>query len=222
MYAAIADLLEEAEQDLSIRAIIFTGSGDAFTSGNDIQDFLNNPIRDDSAPVFRVLHGLAKSTVPLIAAVNGMAIGIGTTMLMHCDFVYTVPDAKFHMPFVNLALVPEAASSLLLPRQVGYRKAAEMLLLGDPFDSETASQSGIVNEIVRPEQLLARARETAEKLADKPPQALRESKALMRRASEEISDRISAEITTFSQRLASPEAKEVFAAFLEKRPPNFG
>jgi enoyl-CoA hydratase/carnithine racemase len=221
MYSAIADLLDEAENDLSIKAIIITGTGDSFTSGNDIKDFLNNPLRNEDAPVFRVLYGLANATVPLIAAVNGMAVGIGTTILMHCDFAYAAPGCHMQMPFINLALVPEAASSLLLPNQVGYRKAAELLMLGDAFTSEEAEQFGVINQVIPANQLMEKAMETAQKLASKAPGAMRQTKALLRRSAEPMADRIGTEITAFSERLASPEAKEVFAAFLEKRPADF-
>ncbi|MDA9008969.1 enoyl-CoA hydratase [Alphaproteobacteria bacterium] len=221
MYSSIADLLEEAEKDLSIRAVIFTGSGDAFTAGNDISDFLNNPPNGTDSPVFRVLFGLAKATVPTIAAVNGMAVGIGTTMLMHCDFAYAAEDAVFHMPFINLAVVPEAASSLLLPSQVGYRKAAELLMLGRPVKAKEAVDIGLINSIVPADDLLKTARATAEQLAAKPPKALRQTKALLRRRAEGLDERTAVEAKAFGERLASAEAKEAFSAFLEKRAPDF-
>ena len=221
MYSAIADQLDAAEADTSIRAILFAGAGDTFTAGNDISDFLNNPPGGMDSPVFRVLLGLARATVPTIAAVDGMAVGIGTTMLMHCDFAYATESSVFHMPFIDLAVVPEAASSLLLPQQVGYRKAAELLMLGKPVKAEEALEIGFINSIVPKDQLMQTAQATAKTLAAKPPRALRQTKSLLRRRAEAMDERIAVEAKAFGEGLASPEAKEAFSAFLEKRAPDF-
>jgi enoyl-CoA hydratase/carnithine racemase len=221
MYAAMADAVVGADEDPAVRVLVITGSADAFTSGNDLNDFLNNPPSGDDSPVWRFIAGIATTTTPLIAAVNGMAIGIGTTMLLHCDFVYASEQARFHLPFVNLALAPEAASSLLLPRVAGYRQAAELLMLGEAFDADAALDAGIISAIVPAGDLMAMALDTAAKLAAKPPGALRQTKALMRGDEGSVSERLKAEAKVFAGCLTSPEAKEAMTAFFEKRAPDF-
>ena len=220
MYARLADLLEEAAGDASIRAVVMSGAEGVFTGGNDLGDFVMDPPTGPDSPTFRFLRTAAGLPRPLIAAVSGPAIGIGTTILLHCDLAYAAPDAKFKMPFVDLGLVPEAASSLLMPRIMGAARASELLLFGEVFSAETAREVGLVNEVV--EDPTDRALERAAVLAAKPPQAVRQSKALMRRATADaVGETMAHEGALFVERLASPEAEEAFTAFFEKRAPDF-
>ena len=220
MYARLADLLEEAAGDASIRAVVMSGAEGVFTGGNDLGDFMMDPPTGPDSPTFRFLRNAAGFPKPLIAAVPGPAIGIGTTNLLHCDLAYAAPDAKFKMPFVDLGLVPEAASSLLMPRIMGAARASELLLFGEVFSAETAREVGLVNEVV--EDPTDRALERAAVLAAKPPQAVRQSKALMRRATADaVGETMAHEGALFVERLASPEAEEAFTAFFEKRAPDF-
>lgn len=221
MYAALADALEQAGQDPGVAVVLFEGVEGAFTAGNDLGDFLQNPPQGADAPVFRFISALVETDLPLVAAVDGIAVGIGTTMLLHCDFVLASDRSKFSLPFINLALVPEAGSSMLLVEAAGYRKAAEWLLLGEPFTAAEAASHGIVSAVCPPGELAAAARELAAKLAAKPRGALRASKRLMRRRSEPLADRVQAEGALFTEALATPEAREAFSAFLEKRRPDF-
>lgn len=221
MYADAADALKAADANANVRVVVLTGSGDSFSAGNDLKDFIENPPMGADAPVFRFMHGLAAFTKPVVAAVNGVAVGIGTTVLLHCDFAYAVPNAKFQLPFVNLALVPEFASSLLLARFLGPRRAAELLMLGEPFGAETALGFGLLNGIVAADQLEATARAKATALAAKPPAALRATKALLNADRDEISKRIMLEAKVFGERLQSAELKEAVTAFFEKRAPDF-
>ena len=221
MYAVMADAVAGADEDPEVRAVVITGTEDIFTSGNDLNDFLQASVDDAETPVWRFLRAIATTTTPLLAAVNGAGIGIGTTMLLHCDFVYASPGARFHMPFINLALVPEAASSLLLPRCAGYRKAAELLMLGEPFDVNDAVAAGVVTAIAPANGELEMAMETARKLAAKPPSALRQTKALLRGDEQSVRERLEAEGAEFKVCLSSPEAKEAMTAFFERRPPDF-
>jgi enoyl-CoA hydratase/carnithine racemase len=222
MYAAMADALEAAETDAAVRVIVFAGNGGAFTAGNDLQDFLNNPPQGDESPVFRFLRAISTASKPLVAAVNGVAVGVGTTMLLHCDLVYVGTDARLSLPFVNLALVPEAASSLLLPAMIGYHRAAELLLLGEPFNAETAKDYGIANAIFPDARVLPEAMQVAAKLAAKPPTALRLTKQLLRQTRGDIAGQMAAEGVHFRSQLKSAEAREAMTAFFEKRPPKFG
>lgn len=222
MYAELAVALYEADQDSSIRATLITGAGGTFTAGNDLNDFLNNPPRGDDTPVARFLRALATIEKPLVAAVSGVAVGIGTTMLLHCDLVYAGVSARLQLPFVNLALVPEAASSLLLPRLVGHQKAAELFFFGEAFDAKTGQEIGLVNGVFPDETLLAEARARVLKLTLKAPTALRMTKKLMRqgyRAS--MLDQMAAESVDFGHQLSSSEAREAMTAFFEKRAPVF-
>ncbi len=222
MYAAFADAVEAAERDAGVRVLLMYGAGDSFTAGNDLQDFLAHPPHDEAQPTLRFLNVVAHATKPIVAAVHGVAVGIGTTMLAHCDLVYAAEGTKFSAPFVNLGLCPENASSFLLPAILGYQRAAELLMLGDPFDAGRAREIGLVNAVVPPGELLAVAAGAAQKLAAKPPASLRLTKRLMRRAwMPEIEAALAEESRAFRERLASPEAKEAFTAFLEKRAPDF-
>lgn len=222
MYTAIADALEAAETDSAVRVVVLTGNGGAFTAGNDLQDFLHNPPLGDDSPVFRFLRAISTASKPLVAAVTGVAVGVGTTMLLHCDLVYVGAGAKLSLPFVNLALVPEAASSLLLPELIGHHRAAELLMLGEPFGAETARAHGIANAVFPDAQVLAEAMNVAARLAAKPPTALRLTKQLMRRSRGDVAGQMAAEGVHFRAQLQSAEAREAMTAFLEKRPPKFG
>ncbi len=222
MYQALADTLEEAAADGAVRVVLFHGKPEIYTSGNDLADFLANPPRDENAPTFRFLKAISHFGKPLVAAVSGAAVGIGTTMLLHCDFVFAAAGTRFSLPFVNLALVPEAASSFLLVRLAGWPRAAELLMLGDSFTAERAREIGLVNEVVAPEKLLEAAKAVAHQLAAKPPEALRLTKSLMKQGViAAIEQAMTREGKVFGARLDSPEAKEAFAAFLEKRKPDF-
>jgi enoyl-CoA hydratase/carnithine racemase len=217
MYAALADAIESAQMRDDVAAIVFAAEGTAFTAGNDLGDFMRNPPAGFDSPVFRFLRAIAHSSLPLIAAVPGAAVGIGTTMLLHCDFVYATPNAKFVLPFVDLGLVPEAASSLLLPRAIGNLKAAAMLYLGEPLSAQDALALGLISAIVGPHELEATAAATAAALAAKPRAALLATRKLVRGGVEEVEKRMLAEGEVFRQQLASPEAQKAFAAFFQTR-----
>ncbi len=222
MYAALRDALRRAEADCDIRVTVISGSETVFSAGNDIVDFLQAPAMDEHSPVFQFLHTLVDAQKPIVAAVNGAAVGIGTTMLLHCDLVYAGRSARFHLPFVNLGLVPEAGSSLLLPLSLGHRHAAALLMLGDPFDAETAREVGIVNAVVADGDVLGLAMDAAHQLAAKPPAALRQTKQLMKQhTTAMLRTAITGEAELFRARLASPEAAEAFTAFMERRKPDF-
>jgi enoyl-CoA hydratase/carnithine racemase len=222
MYGALADTLVAADADDAVRVVLICGKPDVFTSGNDLSDFLANPPRGEDGAPFRFLRVISHFGKPVVAAVSGAAIGIGTTLLLHCDLVYAAIGTRFALPFVNLGLVPEAASSFLLPRLAGWPRAAELLLLGEPFSAEKAREIGLVNEVVAPGELLATAMATAQKLAQKPPGALRLAKSLMKDGLiAQVEQAMSREGKIFAGRLNSPEAKEAFSAFLEKRQPDF-
>jgi len=220
MYARLADALAEAAEDADVRAVVLSGRDGVFTGGNDLMDFVQEPPTGPESPVFRFLHGAVAFPKPLVAAIAGPAIGIGTTILLHCDLAYAAPDARFKMPFVDLGLVPEAASSLLLPRLAGRARASELLLFGEAFSAETAREVGLVNEVVA--DPVARALERARALAQKPPEAVRQTKALLRHdAADATGEALAREGALFVERLASPEAQEAFTAFFEKRAPDF-
>lgn len=221
MYTAMSEALSHADGDNAIRAICITGTGDVFTSGNDIGDFQRSPPTGSDSPVMVFLNTIARVSKPLLAAVNGVAVGIGTTLLLHCDLVYASPNARFQLPFVNLGLVPEAASSLLLPRMIGHQRAAELLLLGEPFDAGTAANIGLVNGIAPLDDLLEKTLERARALASKPPAAMRLTKGLLKGNQNEVLERIDLEAGHFLERLGSAEAAEALQAFIEKRPPDF-
>jgi len=222
MYAALADALEAAAEDPGARCVLLRGEGGAFTSGNDLLDFMQSPPTGTDSPVFRFLSALVGFPKPLVAAVEGHAIGIGTTMLLHCDLVYASETARFQLPFVNLALVPEAAATFLLPRSLGHARAAELLFFGDPFEPRTARALGIVNDVFAPDRLLPEARARVARLCEKPPSALRETKRLMKAAiSGDAAAHILVEAASFLERLGTAEVAEAVTAFFEKRKPDF-
>jgi enoyl-CoA hydratase/carnithine racemase len=222
MYVTLADVFNDAVKDEQVRVVLWHGAGDSFCAGNDIEDFLKNPPGPGESPQARLMNALVDFDRPLIAAVQGAAIGGGTTMLTHCDFVYVGESAKFQMPFVNLALVPEFGSSFSIPARIGHIRAAELILLGQPFDARKAADLGLVTQVVSDQSLLATATETARKLAAKPAGALQASKKLMKQSfREQIKAAMRAENEEFSAQVRSQDAKEALAAFLQKRPPNF-
>jgi len=224
MYTAMADAIFSVADDPAIRVVLLTGAGDAFTSGNDVREFITAPPSlegDNEPPVLRFLQAILSTPKPLIAAVNGLAVGIGTTMLLHCDLVYAADNATFCTPFIDLGLVPEAASSLLLPQIVGFRRAYEMLMLGQWLDAAKAESCGLISRVFAADELLAASRKSALKLAAKPPNALRRTKALLRQNISDVPQRIAEEGRQFGQALASAEFKEAAQAFFEKRQPDF-
>jgi enoyl-CoA hydratase/carnithine racemase len=222
MYAAMADAVAQAAADASVRVVLFQGHESIFSAGNDIGDFLNQPPSTQESPVFRFLRGIATFEKPLLAAVAGPAVGIGTTMLFHCDLVYAGDNAAFSMPFVNLGLCPEAASSLLAPRMFGYHRAAEALLMGEPFFAEAAQEVGLVNRVVPPTEVNGYAQAQARKLAGKPLSSLIETKRLMKGGyQQEVLAKMDEEGQSFGRMLREPAAKEAFGAFMEKRKPDF-
>jgi enoyl-CoA hydratase/carnithine racemase len=222
MYRAMSEALAAAEADAAVRAVLIHGARDCFTSGNDLRDFLERPPYSQDSPAFRFIRAISVFGKPLVAAVNGAAVGIGTTMLLHCELVYAAPGARFQLPFVPLGLIPEAGSSFLLPYIAGYQRAAELLLLGRPFDAEKAREAGFVTEIVPEAELFERANAGALALAALPPAAVRATKALMRkRYGAQVATAMDEEGAVFRERLASPEAKEAMTAFFEKRKPDF-
>ena len=222
MYQQLADALKDAEADSTVRAILFTGKPQAFSAGNDLEDFLKNPPNSKEAPVFQFLWQISHAVKPIVAAVSGVAVGIGTTLLLHCDLVYAADNAKFSLPFTQLGLCPEAASSLLLPHVAGYQRAAEKLLLGEAFGPDEALQMGIVNSVVSLDELLPLARKQAAKLAALPAASIRVTKQLMKKNRVAATEQqMAAEIEHFARMLTEPEAKEAFTAFFEKRKPDF-
>jgi enoyl-CoA hydratase/carnithine racemase len=226
MYQAMADALNAAQADPAVRAVLITGQPGIFTSGNDIEDFMSRPPGQGSnnldSPVFQFMRALLGIDKPVVAAVTGAAIGIGTTMLLHCDLVYVSDEARLAMPFVSLGLVPEFASSLVVPRLLGNVKAAEKLLLGDPFSPEDAVEARIANAVLPAGEVVNHARRIAERFNSLPPGAVRETKKLLRRTStDEVLKTIAIEGELFGARLRSPEAMEAFQAFFQKRKPNF-
>ena len=221
MYAAMADSVAQAAADPAVRVVVFQGHESIFSAGNDIVDFLNQPPSTQESPVFRFLRGIATFEKPLLAAVAGPAVGIGTTMLFHCDLVYAGDNAAFSMPFVNLGLCPEAASSFLAPRMFGYHRAAEALLMGEPFFAEAAQEVGLVNRVVPPTEVNGYAQAQARKLAGKPLSSLIETKRLMKGDTQAVLQKMDEEGKTFGRMLREPAAKEAFGAFMEKRKPDF-
>jgi enoyl-CoA hydratase/carnithine racemase len=220
MYLALADIFNDAARDASIRVVLWHGAGDSFCAGNDIEDFLKNPPGPGESPQARLEKALVDFDKPLIAAVQGAAIGGGTTMLTHCDFVIAGRSAQFRTPFVDLAVVPEFGSSWSVPATIGHVRAAELLLLGSPVDAERAHQLGLVTLVAADETFFEIACETARELAAKPAGALQASKRLMKRAArEQIKAAMKAENEEFSKQVRSDEAREALTAFLEKRRP---
>jgi enoyl-CoA hydratase/carnithine racemase len=222
MYTALADIFRKAAVDGEVRVVLWHGAGDSFSAGNDVEDFLKNPPGPGESPQAGLMDAFIGFDKPIVAAVQGAAVGGGTTMLTHCDFVYAGENAKFQMPFVNLGLVPEFGSSFSVPARIGHLRAAELILLGQPFDARQAAELGLVTHVVPDKDLMATATVTAQKLAAKPNAALRACKRLIKRASiGELKEAVKVENQEFAERLRSPDAKEAFSAFLEKRPPNF-
>jgi enoyl-CoA hydratase/carnithine racemase len=222
MYATMADALVQAEADPAVRAVVFQGHETIFSAGNDIGDFLNAPPATSESPVFRFLRGISTFPKPVLASVCGPAVGIGTTMLFHCDLVYAGDNAAFSMPFVNLGLCPEAASSYLAPQLMGYGRAAEALLLGEPFMAEAALEMGLISRIVPPAEVAALAQRQAQKLAAKPLSSLLETKRLMKQTQAPmVAARMAEEGQSFGRMLREPAAREAFGAFMEKRKPDF-
>ena len=222
MYDALATAIAQAADDAATRVVVIQGHETVFSAGNDIEDFLKNKPAGDDSPVFRFLRGIAAFPKPLIAAVCGPAVGIGTTMLFHCDLVYAGDNAAFSMPFVNLGLVPEAASSLLVPQMFGYHRAAEALLLGEPFMAEAALEVGLVNRVVPPSEANALAQAQARKLAAKPLSSLIATKQLMKGGQQKaVLERMGEEGAQFGRMLGEPAAREAMTAFMEKRKPDF-
>ena len=222
MYGAIADALASAAEDAATRVVVLQGHETIFSAGNDVGDILNKPPAGRDSPVFRFLRGIAAFPKPIVAAVCGPAVGVGTTMLFHCDLVYAGDNAAFSMPFVNLGLVPEAASSLLVPQMLGYHRAAEALLLGEPFMAEAALEVGLVNRVLPPMETNAYAQKIAARLAAKPSTSLIETKRLMKKGQQQlVTQQMDDEGLLFSRMLTEPAAREAFGAFMEKRAPDF-
>jgi len=222
MYGQLAAAFDAAREDRAVRAVLLTGQPGIFTSGNDIDDFVKRPASLEQSPSFTFMKALMGCDKPVIAAVTGAAIGIGTTMLLHCDFVYVSDEARLAMPFVSLGLVPEFASSLIVPQLMGNARAAEKLLLGDPFSGADAVDCGIANAVLPASEVVKHARRVAERFNALPPGAVRATKRLLRRhRTDALLETIKAEGDVFGARLQSPEAKEAFSAFFEKRKPDF-
>ncbi len=222
MYAAITETLSRAEQADEIRVHFLTGTEDCFSAGNDLKDFEENPPHGDDSPVMQFLETVSSLEKPLLAGVAGAAVGVGTTVLLHCDIVVAGSGSRFQTPFTRLGLCPEAGSSVLLPASAGHRLAAEMLLLGEPFDAARAVQAGLVNHVVPDDKVRETAVGIARRLAALPPAAVRLTKSLLRRGSvESVHETIRLEGRHFIDRLQSEEAAEAFAAFREKRSPDF-
>lgn len=222
MYQAMADAIRDAEADSETRVMLIHGTDDCFSSGNDMMDFLNNPPADESSSVVHFLRGISQAQKPVVAAVNGVAIGIGTTLLLHCDLVYAGKSARLQLPFVNIGISPEAGSSLILPAMMGHQRAAELLLLGEMIEAAHARELGLVNAVVDDAAVMDKALEKAQRLAAQPPQSLRITKSLMKRANQEqVQSVMDSEAEQFMALLQGDEAREAMTAFMEKRKPDF-
>ncbi len=222
MYQALADGLAAAGANPAVRAVLITGQPGIFTAGNDLEDFVQRPPQGEDAPVWRFMRALADCEKPVVAAVTGAAIGIGTTMLLHCDLVYVSDEARLALPFVGLGLVPEFGASVLLPQRIGAVRAAEKLLLGDPFTAQEAVELGLCNAVLPPDEVLPHARRMAERFNALPPSAVRETKRLLRAPQRATLDAVMAEENAlFAARLRGPETQEAIRAFFEKRKPDF-
>lgn len=220
MYAELAQAIRSHEKDPAIKVLLLKGAGGHFTSGNDLGKFAEASDESDLASTLRFMEALADFPMPVVAQVKGMAVGIGTTLLLHCDFAFCDQTTRFSLPFINLALVPEYASSLILPNLVGHKKAAEWLMLGEPFGPEEAQQFGLINKVVTTEQLQPYCEGIIKKLCQRPKDAMRYTKELMKSNTNAVKSHISTEIEVFMERLNSVAAKEAFNAFLEKRKPD--
>ena len=222
MYVALAGLFNEAANDENTRVVLWHGAGDAFCAGNDIEDFLKHPPGPGESPQAKLMEALVNFDKPVVAAVHGSAIGGGTTMLTHCDFIYAAESTKFQMPFINLAVVPEFGSSYSVPAWIGHIRAADLILLGTAFDARRAAEMGLVTQVAPDKDVLERATETARKLAAKPAAALQASKRLLKRPfREQIKAAMKVENEEFSVQVRSEDAREAFSAFVEKRKPDF-
>ncbi len=221
MYSALADGLDHAAATAQVRVVVLHGSQDVFTAGNDLGDFLDHPPSADDAPVLRFLRTVSRFAKPIIAAVNGPAVGVGTTMLLHCDLVYAGEDAQFSLPFASLGLCPEAGSSVLLPALAGYARASEKQLLGEPFESSEARDMGLVNKVLPAARVLEFALAQARLLARQPAASLFETKRLMRAPlAAQVEAAMVDEGRTFRRMITEPAAREAFTAFLQKRKPD--
>jgi enoyl-CoA hydratase/carnithine racemase len=224
MYATMADAIVSAQAEASVRVVLIGAEGTAFTAGNDLVDFMEHPptgTESEPPPVVTFLEAILEAEKPLVAAVNGAAVGVGVTMLLHCDLVYAADTATFRAPFVDLGLVPEAGSSLLLPARVGRAHAGEMFLLGETVSAKEAAESGIVSRIFPQARLAHEVERRCDALARKPPAAVRAAKRLMRGDLGPVRARMAEELALFAERLQSDEFSEAVAAFFEKRPPDF-
>jgi len=225
MYAALADNVVAAQSDPDIRVVVLTGTADSFTAGNDLGDFAggasDNSGNNEMPPVGRYLRAILEAEKPLIAAVNGLAVGVGVTMLLHCDLVYASPNATFKMPFVDLGLVPEAGSSLLLPRLIGNQKASELFLLGTKIDAAEAERIGLIAGVFDEDNLMEEVGKRAQSLAAKAPNSVRLTKGLVRKDREVVAEQMAAESVHFSAQLQTPEFAEAAMAFAERRAPDF-
>lgn len=222
MYTRLAEILDTADTDETVRVVLWHGAGGSFTAGNDLADFQQNPPKEGDSPQARLTKALIAFGKPIVAAVQGVAVGGGTTMLTHCDFVYAGESTRFQIPFINLALTPEFGSSYSIPARAGYLRAAELFMLGEPFSAAHAAELGLVTKVVADADVLSAATASADKLAAKPAGALRTHKRLLKQPNlAPLRSSVSAEGKEFIERVRSAEAKEAFAAFFEKRPPNF-
>ena len=222
MYSAMAEALTAANDDAAVRAVLITGQPGCFTSGNDLEDFMQRPPQGEESPVTRFMQALLACEKPVVAAVTGAAVGIGTTLLLHCDLVYVSDEARLAMPFVSLGLVPEFASSLIIPMLMGHARATEKLMLGEPFSGSDAVDCGIANAVLPAGEVVNHARRMAERFNALPPSAVSETKRLMRAPLRvQVAQVMDAENELFRQRLRSPEAMEAFQAFFQKRKPDF-
>lgn len=223
MYDALAEAVESAESDPAVSVLLLCGKGEAFTAGNDLEDFMRKPWQGQAVPpAVRFIRAVAGAKKPIVAAVHGLAVGVGTTILLHCDLVYAAEDTRFMMPFINLGIVPEAASTVLLPLLIGPQRAAELFLLGAPLTAQRAYEMGLVNAVLARDALLPTAFGVAQQLAEKPKGAVLACKELMKRAYRaEVERALSEEVEIIRERLDSPETREALSAFLEKRKPDF-
>ena len=223
MYTALAEAVEHGEANPGVRVMLLHGNGDSFTAGNDLQDFMANPwTGQEVPPAVRFMLAVTRAKKPVIAAVQGSTVGIGVTILLHCDLVYAAENAKLAMPFVNLGIIPEAGSTLLAPALMGHQRAAELLMLGAPITAQRAHELGLVNAVVPADKLLETAMGVAQALAEKPAAAVRVTKELMKKpTAEEVEGVIQEELQVLAERLKSPECREALMAFLQKRKPDF-
>lgn len=220
MYAELAQAIRNHENDPVIKVLLLKGAGEHFTSGNDLEEFADASDKSEMKSSLKFMEALVDFPMPVVAQVQGMAVGIGTTLLLHCDFVFCDQTTRFSLPFINLGLVPEYASSLILPNLVGHKKASEWLMLGEPFGPEEAEKLGLINKVVTTEQLQAHCHGIIKKLCQRPKDAMRNTKALMKSNTNAVKSHIDTELKVFIEQLSSVAAKEAFSAFLEKRKPD--